>query len=73
MGHELVPILAKVYSLAELLFVVCRIIRINLLTCFVKNMPIMQIAVITYPYAFQKLSLDLSQRFLSLWHVSGVI
>ena len=47
MGHEFAPILAKVYTLAELLFVVCRIISFNLLTCFVKNMPIMQIAVIT--------------------------
>ena len=50
MGHEFAPILAKVYTLAELLFVVCRIISFNLLTCFVKNMPIMQITVITYSY-----------------------
>ena len=73
MGHEFAPILAIVYNLAELLVVVCRITSFNLLTCFVKNIPIMQIAVITYSYAFKKLPLDLSQRFLPIWHVSGVI
>ena len=72
MGHEFAAILAIVYNLAEPLVVVCRITSFNLLTCFVKNIPIMQIAVITYSYAFQKLPLDLS-RFLPLWHVSGVI
>ena len=73
MGHEFAPILAIVYNLAEPLVVVCKITSFNLLTCFVKNIQIMQIAVITYPYAFQKLPLDLSQRFLPIWHVFGVI
>ena len=50
MGHELAPILTKVYSLIEQLFVVCRVIHFNPLACFVKNMPIKRIAVSTYPY-----------------------
>ena len=73
MGHELAPILTKVYSLIEQLFVICRVIHFNPLACFVKNTPIKRIAVMIYSYIFQKFLFDLSQRFLSLRHVSGVI
>ena len=73
MGHELAPTLTKVYSLIEQLFVICRVIHFNQLACFVKNTPTKRIAIIIYSYVFQKFLFDLSQRFLSLRHVSGVI
>ena len=73
MGHELSPILTKVYSLIEQLFVVCRVKYLNPLACFVKNTPIKRITFMIYSYVFQKFLYDLSQRFLFLRYVSGVI
>ena len=73
MGHESAPNLAIVYNLAKSLVVVCKFTSFNLLTCFVKYIQIMQIDIFTYSYVFQKLPFDLSQRFLPIWHVFGVI